>query len=121
MCTCWFLLGLNGGSALAVCGAPKIHLYCDRFQAPFINVRLTPGLIFFPPQAGQAQFPLLELDVFYCTCQSVYQGNGKAPIHFQHICLALVSPFYSASAVCLLGLALLRFNISRHEPTGVEL
>lgn len=75
VCACWFLLGLNGGSALSVCGAPKVHLYCDRFEAPFINVRLTPGLT-FPPQAGQAQLPLLELDVFYCTCQSVYQGNG---------------------------------------------
>lgn len=110
VCACWFLLGLKGGSALSVSGAPKVHLYCDRFQAPFINVRLTPGLT-FPPQAGRAQFPLLELDVFYCSCQSVYQGNGKAPIHFQRICLALFSLFYSPSAVCLLGLALLCFNI----------
>lgn len=120
VCACWFLLGLNGGSGLSVCGSPKVHLYCDRFQAPFINVRLTPVLT-FSPQAGQAQLPLLELDVFYCRCQSVYQGNGRATIHFQRICQAVFSLSYSASAVRLLGLALLCFNISWHEPTGGEL
>lgn len=73
---------------------PRFAYTVIAFRHLFINVRLTPGLT-FSPQAGQAQLPLLELDVFYCTCQRVYQGNGRAPIHFQRICLALFSPFFT--------------------------